>query len=69
MLKVKVRDLQPGDYLPATQRTVVSVSRGARTPSRKHDVWLSREGVRQYAGAWGSDTIIGIEREGTETTA
>jgi hypothetical protein len=57
---VKVRDLQRGDFLIGSRRTVEYVTAGARTPARKREVKLEGEsGVR----VWGADTTIAIQRE------
>ncbi|WP_157083713.1 hypothetical protein [Bradyrhizobium manausense] len=60
--RVQAQHLRQGDYLPATRNTVVSVSRGIRTPSGKVEVTLATSlGMR--VSVWGARTEISIERE------
>ncbi len=63
ILDVKAKDLQPGDLLLATKRTVLGVERGARTPSGKVEVVLSRWGQNTAERkVWNARTTIRIGR-------
>lgn len=59
-LRVSVRHLLEGDQL-STGETVAAVSRGARTPSGKVEVTLTRGGLRRSA-LWGASTTINVVR-------
>ncbi len=64
-LHVHVSQLRKGDYLPLTKRTVIACSRGARTPSGHHEVYLRRATGRDELLTWRSQTVIDIERPET----
>jgi len=61
-ISVRVADLCPGDYLPSTKRTIVSVSRGARTTARHHEVTFRRNSGKVGTSEWRSETIIDVVR-------
>lgn len=64
-MRVKVRDLRIGDVLMPTRRRVVGpygVSRGVRTPPRKHDVDLQRIGRAPQRETYWSETAVTILR-------
>ena len=65
--RVPARHLMTGDRL-CTGETVVTVSRGARTPSGKVEVTLEKDG-RRRTPLWGASTTINISRPAPDPVA
>lgn len=67
-IRVPVSALRPGDVLVPTNREVVRISRGLRTPSGRTDVDLRRaepEGNDEnpvYRSTFGTRTIVTVVR-------
>ena len=67
-IRVMVRELRKGDVLWPTNREVVRCSRGARTPSGKHDVDLrpaepsGTDELPIRRATFGSLTIVSVLR-------
>jgi hypothetical protein len=57
--RVAVRDLQAGDVLSPTNRTVIAVRQRAHIPNHKREVVLEDKG-KQYASIWGASTQVTI---------
>lgn len=60
-IKVRARDMQPGDRLRGTGQTVVGVGAGLRTPKGKVEVTLEWRDERRVV-IWGAATTINIVR-------
>ena len=57
-MKVRARDLQPGDLIAATREIVGKVTKSKMTPIGKVDVWLDRRHAE-----WKASRLIEIERQ------
>ena len=63
-MRVPVSALRAGDKLVPTNRYIVRVSRGLRTPSGKHDVdWTREPGGAIQRSTFNSRTIVTVERD------
>ena len=63
--RVPVHALQKGDVLSGNGESVVSVQRGATTPSGKAEVVLEKNGYRRLV-IWGAHTQVGVANRSSE---
>lgn len=68
MMKVRARELQPGDVLKGTGETIVRVSAGVRTPTGKVEVTMQRPDGSTRVGIWNRATMIGVKDPVTTPT-
>lgn len=64
-MKVKVKELRHGDVLIPTNRTVLAIGAGARTPPGKRDLLLSKGGESKSA-RFGAETEVTVNRNVSE---
>lgn len=56
-MRIRARDLQPGDVITATGEVVQRVSRGTMTRRGRIDIWLDRRHAE-----WNERRLIEVER-------
>lgn len=66
-IEVKVRNLQPGDIVTPTMRTILRVEQRAALPASKREVtlrgrWTKAGEADAYLVIWGAETVVTVER-------